>query len=126
MSRKWMLTACAAIVASTFGVAVKAAPINRTSFLTFDSAVAIPGATLTPGTYIIERVDTDASLVRVLSRDRSRVFLTQYTRTIDRPANMPDTPGVTFGEAKTGSPPPVKAWFPQGEKTGQAFVYPRS
>jgi hypothetical protein len=120
-----MLAACAAVLAATIGPAVKAAPIDGTTFLTFGSAVSIPGATLKPGTYIFERVDgsSDLDVVRVLSHDRSHVYLTQFTRNIPRPAGMSDRAGVTFGEADRGTPPPVKAWFPANEQTGQQFIY---
>ena len=128
MMRRWMLAACAAFLAATVGPAVKAAPIDGTTVLTFGSAVSIPGATLRPGTYIFERVDgsSDLDVVRVLSRDRSHVYLTQFTRNVPRPAGMSDRPAVTFGEADKGAPPPVKAWYPPNESTGQEFIYSRN
>ena len=128
MMRRWVLAASVAFLAATAGPAINAAPIDGTTFLTFDGAVSIPGATLRPGTYIFERVDGNSNLdlVRVLSRDRSHVYLTQFTRNVPRPADMSDRAGVTFGEADKGTPPPVKAWYPPNESTGQEFIYPRN
>lgn len=126
MTRNWWLTLGAVVLAAaTVGTTVKAAPVDGTTYLTFSNPVAIPGATLAAGTYIFEQVNSDSSLdvVRVLSRDRSRVYLTQLTRAIERPANMKNTEGVMLGEADAGSPPPVVAWFPRGEMYGQEFVY---
>ena len=128
MMRRWMLAASAALLAVTIGPAVKAAPIDGTTFLTFGSAVSIPGVTLKPGTYIFERVDgsSDLDVVRVLSRDRSHVYLTQFTRNVPRPLGMSERAQVTFAEADKGTPPPVKAWFPPNEQRGQEFIYSRN
>ena len=30
---------------------------------------------------------------------------------------------ITFGETPAGTPPPVKAWYPQGETLGREFLY---
>ena len=127
MYRKWGLMACAAIVVSTFVVSVNAFGSSGTTYLTFDSPVAIPGATLRAGTYIFERAPTDSrsDIVRVMSRDRSRVYLTQFTLPVERPAGFTDDRAVTFTESASGAPPAIAAWYPAGELMGYGFVYPK-
>ena len=100
--------------------------VKHTNYLTFRTAFALPGVSLTPGTYTFERADEnmDPSVVRVLSRDRSKVYLMAFTRRISRPAGMRPDQAVSFGEAPAGAPPPISAWFPVGESTGHQFVYP--
>ena len=96
-------------------------------YLTFDRAVAVPGAELAPGAYIFERLNpaTGGDIVRVSSRDRSRVYFSAFTRRIDRPAGLADDRAVLLGEAKVGAPVPVEAWFPLGVKQGHQFIYVR-
>jgi hypothetical protein len=122
MNRIWMFAACGALVAASASSTVAAAPADRTTYVTFQQAVAIPGATLRPGTYIFERVTTDNSLVRVLSRDRSQVYLTQFTRTVDRPGSVSGV-SISLGEAGRGEPEPVTVWYPADSTTGQEFLY---
>src|SRR5689334_17713043 len=59
---------------------------NRTTFFTFSRSVQIPGAALPAGTYLFELADPNHSLdvVRVLSKDRKRVYLTAFTRPVER------------------------------------------
>jgi hypothetical protein len=93
-------------------------------YLTFSGAVALPGVTLPAGTYRFEVPDVAVSmgLVTVSSRDGKKVYLTQFTRTIDRPKGR-DSLNVILGEAAPGTMPQVKAWFPIGEGTGRQFIY---
>ena len=59
--------------------------------VTFNQPVVLPGAELRAGTYIFELANphVNLDLVRVSSRDRSKVYLTTCTRIIERPAGMP-------------------------------------
>ena len=118
------LAMCAVVLALAGSAALNASEFDKATYVTFTDTVAIPGAILTPGTYIFERVNTDNSLVRVMNRNRTHVYLTQFTHTVDRPASVASgVPTVTLGEAAKGSPEPVKAWFPPDSSSGQEFVY---
>jgi hypothetical protein len=112
------------IAAAAFTGASAMAPA-RTTYLTFTRSVAIPGVQLTPGTYIFELADpeTGPGIVRVSSRDRSRVYVTVFTKNIDRPANVAADLMVLLGEASQGEAPPVRAWFPEGANKGYEFRY---
>lgn len=96
----------------------------KTNHLTFGGPVALPGVTLSAGTYIFEKVvATNPDVVVVRSADRSRVLYLGSTMRANRPTSLRRDMLVTFGEAARGVPPPIAAWFPLGEATGHAFVY---
>jgi hypothetical protein len=111
------------ILASTVGVL--ASPREHTLYLTFDRSVAIPGATLTPGAYIFEEAAPQGSsnVVRVLSRDRSRVFLTQFATRVERPAGLRNDQPVLLGEAAANELEQIVSWFEPGVDHGYAFDY---
>lgn len=91
--------------------------------LTFSAPIALPGVVLAAGTYAFEVPDSGISgLVRVTSRNGKDVYLTQYTRLVDRP-NVDKVPRVTFREAAAGAARPVNTWFPTGEDEGRQFIY---
>ena len=96
--------------------------VNHREFLTFSGAVAIPGAVLPAGTYIFEVPNPNSShtIVSVRSRDGRKVYLTQFTRAVDRPA--PGTP-VTFRETARGQAPAIDTWYPMSGEQGRQFVY---
>ena len=98
---------------------------GHTNYLTFSRAVALPGVELAAGTYIFETPTSDMSnsIVRVSSRDRKKVYLTAFTRDVDRPRGDNGKLIVELGEAAPGTPPPVAAWFPLGERVGHQFIY---
>ena len=98
---------------------------QRATYITFSRAVQMPGVQLPAGTYIFEVVNPNSTsdLVRVLSRDRSKVFLKQFTRFVHRPFAATLTPSIALGEAVDGNPPPVKAWYPDTETLGREFIY---
>ena len=98
---------------------------ERTTLLTFNRAVALPGVALGAGSYIFELADplNNNSVVRVSSADRKRIYLTAFTYPIARPANMRRDQVVAFGEPSGGAPVPITAWFPEGSSMGREFIY---
>ena len=98
---------------------------KRTTYFTFSKSVQLPGVALPAGRYIFEVVNPFASsdVVAVLSPDRAKVYLLRITNRIERPRTRDLKPTVTLGEASAGNPPPIKAWFPDGETSGHAFIY---
>jgi hypothetical protein len=108
------------------GVTTQAVTLaERTTFLTFNRPIALPGIALGTGTYIFELAEpmSNNAIVRVSSADRQRVYLTAFTYPIMRPADMPRGQVVTFGESVNGAPKPITAWFPEGSNTGREFIY---
>ncbi len=119
--------AVGAVAISTF-LAVSAhatGTANRTAYLTFSGAVALPGVELAAGTYTFELVspNTDPTLVRVTSRDHQKVYLTAFTHNVARPEGKNRNNVVSLGEASRGQAPRITAWFPTDESMGREFVY---
>ena len=79
---------CLAASASAIGT------VNRTTYLTFSGDVALPGVKLAAGTYIFELASPgqSPSLVRVLSRDRSKIYLLAFTNFTPRPRSKTGRP----------------------------------
>jgi hypothetical protein len=115
------------VVLGIVGVAgsVNATTMRHTNYITFSGPVALPGVTLSAGTYTFEVLLDPASetLVRVKSRDGRQVYLAAFTRSIRRPLPGHSRPAIVFGEAERGTPTPVRIWFPAGSPIGHEFIY---
>jgi len=126
VNRKSVLTACSAAIVVLMMTASGDAWVNasRSNHLTFTGPVALPGVTLARGTYIFELASpTSLDVVRVLSRDRSKVYFMGFTTPIQRSTGMPADRMVSLGEAPKGTPAPIMAWYPLGHSTGNKFIY---
>jgi hypothetical protein len=125
--RKSVLAACsAAIVVLVMSASGDAWVASRTNHLTFTGPVALPGVTLARGTYTFELASpTNLDVVRVLSRDGSKLYFIGLTTPSQRPAGMPADRLVSIGEAPAGAPPPITAWYPLGHSMGHQFIYGR-
>jgi hypothetical protein len=127
-SRNLKVAAIGALFLGLVGAASTHAQMNpaRTTYLTFSGAVALPGVELPAGTYIFELPSSTVGdgMVRVASRDRRQIYLTAFTHQIDRPAGAANL-RIAFGEAPAGVAPPIRAWFPAGERLGRQFIYDR-
>ena len=129
-SRTWLSAAFGVVL-----VGLTAAPssgalegfndVSRTTYLTFNRPVRLPGVSLGSGTYIFELADPLGAwtLVRVSSRDRRRVYLTTFTRVVPRPDAMSREQVLSFTEAPATAPQPIATWWPMGEATGRQFIY---
>jgi hypothetical protein len=114
-----VLVALIAVSASAFS--------TQETYLTFSGPVALPGVTLSPGTYLFRSPTAqDRNVVQVLRRDKGR--LTPYFMGMTQPVERPTLNGgslVSLGEAAPGRPTPIKAWFPIDSRMGHAFIYER-
>ena len=99
---------------------------ERTTYLTFNRAVRLPGVTLGAGTYVFELIDpfNAAGVVRVRSGDRRTSYFMGFTNATERPRGLRLDASVSLGESAGGMAPPITAWFPIGERTGRQFIYP--
>ena len=96
---------------------------DHREYLTFSAAVAIPGAVQPAGTYIFEVPSPSFSntVVSVRSRDGLKVYLTQFTRIVNKPADA--APHVKFHENARVQARKVEVWYPMNGDRGRQFVY---
>ena len=129
IDRRFIVACAVALFAGLTGSPLNAGsdpyPIARTTYLTFSGAVALPGVTLPAGSYVFEIVDGlwRNDIVRVRAKATSKIYLTAFTRSVQRPRSLQQDQFVTFGEATPGVPRPITAWYPAGERTGHEFIY---
>ena len=99
--------------------------LDRLTYVRFNRPVALPGVALGAGTYIFELPDPigASDVVRVSSQDRRVVYLTAFTRIVERPAGMNAKQPVSFGEASPRAPQPITTWWLPNESTGRQFIY---
>jgi hypothetical protein len=124
LKSKLVLVSCVAIVAGLLAARAASGNIPHTNYLTFSAPFALPGVSLPAGTYVFDVVSTSSNdVVRVMSRDGSRVYLTAFTARVQRPKGLPAARQIVFNEVAAGMTPPVKAWYPIGQAIGHQFVY---
>jgi hypothetical protein len=127
LTRKIVHTLCGVVLLGVLGTSATGAMMDhrKITYFTFSRSVQMPGVVLPAGIYIFEIANPDggADVVRVLSRDRKRVYLTRFTHSVYRAANGTLKPTITLGETSAGNPPTVKAWYPHSETRGREFIY---
>jgi hypothetical protein len=96
---------------------------DKTTHLTFTGPVGLPGVTLPRGTYAFEIISMDGRVVRVLSRDRTRLYFTGLTAIVARPRSQRADRPVALMETSRGLPPRIGTWYPLGDSTGRRFIY---
>ncbi|HJZ72476.1 MAG TPA: hypothetical protein VKE51_12110 [Vicinamibacterales bacterium] len=124
-TRSGLLTAVAIAVSLAAGAPAAHGwgDASRLTYLTFSGPVALPGVTLTAGTYAFELADPlgASNIVLVRNRNRTEVFFLGFTRRVARPASVRSA--VTFGESARGEPKPIAVWYPPEMTDGLQFVY---
>lgn len=124
--RKSVLIAGAVAIAALLTTVSSQArsPLTRPNYLTFNKSVALPGVVLSAGAYTFELADPGTlDIVRVSSRDGKLVYFAGFTRRVSRPQNLPSGKTIMFGEAVTGSAPPIAIWYPLDGADGHEFLY---
>ena len=123
-TRRRILAVFGVVLLGFFVATASAVTFNRTMYIRFTGAVALPGVVLPGGDYLFELADpmTSRSVVRVLNRQRSQLFLQAITRRVQR---HPDIKAGTLklGEAAAGTPRRVLVWYPEDDSLGYEFMY---
>lgn len=116
------VAAAALLLAPTL---VFASQWNKMTRLTVNEPVAIPGAVLTPGEYVVKLADSPANrhIVRFMNADQTEVIATVLAMPNRRMEPTGDTQ-LGFYETPAGEPVALRAWFYPGDNFGQEFVYP--
>jgi len=107
--------------------ATSAKELNRTTIVSFNQPIEVPGQVLPAGKYLIEIFETFSyrHIVRIYSPDRDKLFATILAIPNYRLTPTEDTV-MTFAERPANSPEALKAWFYPGNQYGEEFVYPKA
>jgi hypothetical protein len=91
--------------------------------ITFDTPVAlVNGVTLPAGTYHFRFPSpSQVGVTQILNQDRSKVYTTLTTVSTQR-SNWSGFDVATVTEGSPNTPPTLKAWFCDGNRTGHEFV----
>jgi hypothetical protein len=100
---------------------------NKETIVTFNSAVAVPGKILPPGTYVFKLAgsQSDRQLVQILTQDQRQV-LASIQAIPDYRLAPAEKPVIALKESPAGRPEVLESWFYPGDKYGVQFVYPSS
>jgi len=125
---KLIATACVMAMLGVLTLSVTAQDFNTNerTYLTFSSAVELPGVTLQPGTYLFKLADSPSNrhIVQVFSQDEKQVHATILAVPAERLEVSGETV-VTFRETGEGAMPAVQYWYYPGDRIGHEFVYPK-
>ena len=106
------------------GALLWASAPEEVSVFTFTAPVQLPGRVLPPGRYLFKLSQTDGELniVKIENPQESRVF-GMFLVKPDYRMKAPSKPGLVFEGRGPGVPEAIKAWFYQGDKYGNEFLY---
>ena len=115
-----------ALAAFVFAINVQADQWNKKTVVTISESLQIPGALLTPGTYVFKLVDSPSNrhIVRVMNEDETKVIATILAIPNYRLQPKGDSE-FGFWEMPAGAPSALRAWFYPGDNFGQEFAYPK-
>lgn len=117
--------AFAAVAALSTGAAAQQTNVSERTFLTFSSAVEMPGLTLQPGTYVFKLADTPSrNVVQVWDQDEKNMLGHWLFVQAERP-QVTEENVIMFRETREGATPAVQYWYFPGERIGKEFIYPR-
>ena len=110
-----------------FEVSAHADQNDQATEVTFSQPVQIPGQVLPAGTYwfLLSNVSEQQDVVQIFNSDRSKLYATLITASIDRQEPTGHTV-VKLAEQESPKPEALVAWFYPGETTGHEFLYPKN
>lgn len=95
------------------------------SFLTFSTAVELPGVVLQPGTYVFKLADTGSRNVVQVWDEKENHMIGHWTFVQADRREAANETIVMFKETSAGSMPAVQYWYFPGERIGKEFLYPK-
>jgi hypothetical protein len=122
-----LMTACVLAMLAALGTQLRAQQIdtNDRTYITFKTAVELPGVTLEPGEYEFRLADNQQrNVVQVLRREDMKP-MGQFTFAPAERERTTDETMVMFKEAREGMTPAVQYWYFPNEKIGKEFIYPK-
>jgi hypothetical protein len=118
-----LIILCSAILGLT--AMLQADTWNKKTELTVNETIQVPGATLSPGKYVVKLVDSQANrhIVQFMNEREDQVISTVLAIPNQRLQPTGDSE-FTFYESSAGEAPALRAWFYPGDNFGQQFAYP--
>lgn len=118
------LAIAAALTAST--AVARADAWDKKTTVSFSQPVEVPGYVLQPGKYVMKLVDlpADRHVVQFMNERQSHVYAAAMAIPAYR-TEVSDRTVITFYEARSGQPEPMRYWYYPGDNFGQEFVYPK-
>ena len=120
------LVGFAALIGAASLSGVRADEWDKTTIVTVNEPVQIPGTVLQPGTYTFRLMESpsDRHIVQVFNADGTRLITTVLA--INNYQLEPSGHTIlAYEERPIGEPVALKAWFYPGDNFGQEFVYPK-
>lgn len=98
---------------------------NKKTELTVNENIQVPGATLTPGKYVVKLVDSQSNrhIVQFTNEREDQVISTVLAIPNQRLQPTGESE-FSFYETTVGGAPAMRAWFYPGDSFGQEFAYP--
>jgi len=124
-SRLIQTAACGALLLAALAPrTVLADEWDKKTNVHFSGAVQVPGMTLQPGDYVFRLLESPADryIVQIYNKTEQHLFTTLIAIP-NYKLTTPEKVIVSFYEAPSDQPPPLKAWFYPGDNYGRQFVY---
>jgi hypothetical protein len=117
-----LLALAALLLLVPLAPASRASDWDKSTTITFDNPVAIPGQVLPAGTYIFKTADAafTENVVQIWNGDQTQLVATLNTITdhVARPYEH-----AVFNTDQSGSVPRLESWFYPGDVNGFQFNY---
>lgn len=116
-----------ALFYSAYSPMVIADDWDKTTKITFNEPVQVPGKVLPAGTYVFKLLDTTSNrhIVQIFNEDHTSLITTVMAIPNQRLEPAGKTI-LTYDERPADQPIALAAWFYPGDNFGQEFVYPKS
>jgi LPXTG-motif cell wall-anchored protein len=105
---------------------VHADEYDKKTTITVNETIMVPGATLTPGKYVMKLMNSSSNrhIVQIFDEDQKKLYTTILAFNNYRLVPK-DKTELTYWETPAGTPPAMRAWFWPGDNFGQEFAYPK-
>ncbi len=122
--KRVIISSCLAIVG--MAAMLQADVWNKKTILTVNQTIEVPGATLTPGKYVVKLLDSQSNrhIVQFMNEREDEVLSTVLAIPNLRLKPTGETE-FSFYEAGAGEARALQAWFYPGDTIGHQFAYPK-
>jgi hypothetical protein len=99
---------------------------DKTTKVTFNEPVQVPGKVLDPGTYVFRLMASQSNrhIVQIFNEDHT-LLVTTVLAIPDYRTQPADKTVLTYDERPVNEPVALAEWFYPGDNSGQEFVYPK-